>query len=77
MAVSWDEPTKVVVAAVLPKETTAPVTKLDPLIVTVVPPAVLPVLGETGFETAKRGAGAAACVYVNPPGRVVDCPSGF
>jgi hypothetical protein len=67
----------VVLAAVLPNDTTAPVTKFEPLIVTRVPPEVLPLLGETGFEAANWGAGAATCVYVNPPGRVADCPSGF
>jgi hypothetical protein len=39
--------TKPTVAAVPPKVTEAPATKFDPVIVTLVPPAVEPMLGET------------------------------
>jgi hypothetical protein len=66
--------TKVVLAAEVPKDTTAPLTKFDPLIVTVVPPVVGPEVGDTAFDAANAGAGA---MYVNPFGRVADCVSGF
>jgi len=48
MALSWVELTNETLDAELPpKETVAPLTKLDPIIVTTVPPAVSPEFGET------------------------------
>lgn len=56
-------------AALPPKETVAPLEKLDPLIVTVVPPA----LGPESGKTLVIAGGAAA--YVKPLERVEDLPS--
>jgi hypothetical protein len=49
-----------VLAAALPNDTVAPLTKFEPVIVTIVPPAVLPVFGDTGLVVANCGGGAAA-----------------
>jgi hypothetical protein len=59
--------TTTLVAAVLPQVTVAPVTKLVPVMVIAVPPAVDPVLGETLVTV---GAGA----YVNPLARLALRP---
>jgi hypothetical protein len=61
-AVSCVALTKVVLAAAVPKDTTAPLTKFDPLIVTVVPPAVGPEVGDTAFDAANAGAGGVGAV---------------
>lgn len=59
------------VAEALPNVTVAPETKFVPVIVTAVPPAVEPALGDTPVTV---GAGA---VYVYAPARLPLCPLGF
>src|SRR5437867_3266470 len=70
-AISWVVLTKLTdVAAVPPKETVAPETKLDPLMVTEVPPPVVPPIGLTDEIDGGRS-------YVKPFADVTLWPSGF
>ena len=66
--------TVTLVAAVPPKLTAAPETKLLPLIVTAVPPAVAPLLGEMLLIV---GGGGVLVVYVKPLASEALCPSGL
>jgi hypothetical protein len=55
------------VAALLPKITVAPAAKFVPVIVTAVPPAVVPVFGETLVTVGEA-------TYVNPLAKLPACP---
>lgn len=64
--------TTVLAALLLPKRATAPAANPDPVIVTVVPPPVVPEVGDT-LEIV----GMASGVYVNAFRSVLLCESGF
>jgi hypothetical protein len=70
VALSWVELTKETLDAGLPpKETVAPLVKLDPVTVTVVPPVVAPEFGETLLMVGE------VAVYVKALARDDDLPS--